>query len=73
MTDGFGNTCDLVEPSFIPGVDSVAITGDDAMALVTLPFPITLYGQSYADATVSTNGFIAFNGGGLEYADNRDP
>jgi hypothetical protein len=36
----------------------LALTGDDQSTLITLPFPFTLYGTTYTDARVCTNGYI---------------
>src|SRR5207302_6680560 len=36
--------------TFVPGVDDLALDCDDCGADVALPFPVTLYGQSFATA-----------------------
>jgi subtilisin family serine protease len=36
--------------------------GDDASSTVTLPFPVTFYGQTTSTITVSSNGFVRFDG-----------
>ncbi|MDQ7903531.1 carboxypeptidase regulatory-like domain-containing protein [Phytohabitans sp. ZYX-F-186] len=36
------------------------LTGDEAYGQVSLPFPVTLYGQSYNTGWVDTNGLVAF-------------
>jgi len=33
---------------------------DDCGIAIPLPFPVTLYGQSFASATVGSNGMLAF-------------
>lgn len=45
-----------------PGVTVLPLTGDDVSTGVTLPFAFPLYGQNYTNATVSSNGVIAFAG-----------
>ncbi|MCW6006701.1 carboxypeptidase regulatory-like domain-containing protein [Micromonospora sp. CPCC 205371] len=47
--------------SFLPAEQTtLALTGDDEFVEVTLPFPITLYGQAYSTAWVDTNGVVSF-------------
>jgi hypothetical protein len=46
--------------AFLPVNQTLALTGDDEFVQVTLPFPITLYGQSYSTAWVDTNGVVSF-------------
>jgi hypothetical protein len=36
------------------------ITGDEAYTSVAMPFPVTLYGQSYTTGYVQTNGLVSF-------------
>src|SRR5262249_50755678 len=38
--------------TFVPGVDDLNLNCDDCGADVTLPFPVTLYGQSFTTAHV---------------------
>jgi hypothetical protein len=58
--------------TFVPANQSVLdLTGDDAYAPLTLPFPVTLYGQSYQAAWVDTNGVVSFtepNGAAWEFS-----
>ncbi|WP_330186103.1 RHS repeat-associated core domain-containing protein [Dactylosporangium sp. AC04546] len=41
---------------------AVALTGDNANAQINLPFAFKFYGQSYATASLSTNGLLSFAG-----------
>ena len=36
------------------------LTGDDAYTRSTLPFPVTLYGQTYSTGWVDSNGLVTF-------------
>ena len=42
--------------TFVPGVDDLGLNCDDCGVAVTLPFPVTLYGQSFTTAHVGSNG-----------------
>ncbi len=58
-TDSFGYSCSVASDVPFEEADTVlALTGDDASTLITLPFPFTLYGTTYTDARVCTNGYI---------------
>ena len=46
--------------TFVPGVDDLNLNCDDCGADVALPFPVTLYGQSFATAHVGSNGHCTF-------------
>lgn len=48
----------------------LALTGDDAYARVSLPFPITLYGQSFSSGWVDTNGLVSFTDPGEPSSDS---
>ncbi|MGH3657386.1 MAG: S8 family serine peptidase, partial [Micromonosporaceae bacterium] len=58
--DGFGYTCGTATTGWIAGTDRVDLTGDDRVAHISLPFHVALYGKGYKDATISTNGWMAF-------------
>jgi hypothetical protein len=58
--DGFGNTCRTEPLSWEPGTTTLALTGDDAVATVPLPFGFRFYGTPYSSVKVSTNGFVSF-------------
>ncbi|MEH1129789.1 carboxypeptidase regulatory-like domain-containing protein [Micromonospora sp. CPCC 206061] len=59
-SDESGNGCRGAAASFEPTSDVLALTGDDAFTQITMPFPVTLYGQSYTTAWVDTNGVVSF-------------
>jgi hypothetical protein len=44
---------------------------DDCVATVTLPFPYTFYGQTFATANVSTNGVLQFSSNNNDYGQNQ--
>ncbi|GAA3743659.1 LamG domain-containing protein [Micromonospora maritima] len=46
--------------TFIPASDPVALTGDDELAKISLPFAMPFYGGSYNEAWISTNGALTF-------------
>ncbi|WP_412539824.1 PQQ-dependent sugar dehydrogenase [Longispora sp. K20-0274] len=58
--DAFGYTCVDGSKPFLPGTQKIALTGDNAIATVNLPFAFPYYGQSYTKATVDTNGVLSF-------------
>jgi Concanavalin A-like lectin/glucanases superfamily/Carboxypeptidase regulatory-like domain len=66
-TDDLGYTCDEVTGTFAIGATALALTGDDALAPVDLPFTFPFYGQSYRSAWVDTNGLISFTDPGLSH------
>lgn len=55
-----GYTTGTVSTPYVAGTDTLALTGDDYHQQITLPFPVSLYGQSYSTAWVDTNGFVQF-------------
>ena len=55
-----GYTTSTVSTPYVPGTTVLALTGDDAVQQITLPFPITYYGQTYSSAWVDTNGMVSF-------------
>ncbi|MEU5945390.1 S8 family serine peptidase [Micromonospora sp. NPDC047465] len=58
--DAFGYACGAAGGSFVSGTELMPLTGDDRTAPVTLPFRVPLYGKSYRQAWVSTNGVLGF-------------
>ncbi|MGW4465287.1 PQQ-dependent sugar dehydrogenase [Micromonospora sp. NPDC004704] len=60
--DSFGYTCATTTTRpFEPADDTVlALTGDEGVAQVSLPFGFPLYGETHGTAWVSTNGFLSF-------------
>jgi Concanavalin A-like lectin/glucanases superfamily/Carboxypeptidase regulatory-like domain len=63
--------------AFLPADTTVlALTGDDEIQQVALPFPVTFYGQSYASIWVDTNGVASFvqpDGSAPEYSPIPSP
>ncbi|GAA4192194.1 hypothetical protein GCM10022252_33190 [Streptosporangium oxazolinicum] len=59
-TDSFGYTCDSAAEAYVAGTAKSALTGDDAVQQIALPFTFPFYGTGYTGAWVSTNGFLAF-------------
>ncbi|WP_412539823.1 PQQ-dependent sugar dehydrogenase [Longispora sp. K20-0274] len=59
-TDGYGYTCVDAARPFRPGSTALALTGDDRVAPVTLPFAFPYYGRTYTSATVDSNGVLSF-------------
>jgi subtilisin family serine protease len=59
-SDSFGYFCQIDTFNWIDANTVVPLSGDDASAQVTLPFPFTFYGQTYNTAHVATNGFLNF-------------
>ncbi|GAA2602728.1 hypothetical protein GCM10010399_36880 [Dactylosporangium fulvum] len=55
-----GYTVSTVNTAYVGGSTVLALTGDDAVQQLTLPFPITFYGQSYSTAWIDTNGMVSF-------------
>jgi RHS repeat-associated protein len=55
-----GYTTSTVNTAYVPGTTTLALTGDDAVQQLTLPFPITYYGQTYSTAWIDTNGMVSF-------------
>ncbi|MFC0529061.1 carboxypeptidase regulatory-like domain-containing protein [Phytohabitans kaempferiae] len=61
LADAHGNTCHSGSITFTPANDAVLpLTGDDGKTQVTVPFPVSLYGQSYTTAWVDIDGLVAF-------------
>jgi subtilisin family serine protease len=58
--DGFGYACGAAGGSFVKGTEALALSGDDKTVPVSLPFRVPLYGKSYREAWVSTNGVLGF-------------
>jgi hypothetical protein len=60
LVDGYGYTCEVTTTPFVPANTTavLALTGDDSVAPLTLPFPVRLYGQTYTPVWVDTNGAV---------------
>ncbi|MER5702813.1 carboxypeptidase regulatory-like domain-containing protein [Micromonospora sp. NPDC002296] len=57
---GMGYACATGAGGFVAAANVLALTGDDATASVTLPFPMKFHGQSYTTGRVHTNGLVSF-------------
>jgi N-acetylneuraminic acid mutarotase len=53
-------TFTLDTATFVPGVDDIGNHGDDVGTPITLPFPVTIYDQTFTSATVGSNGHMTF-------------
>ncbi|MFF9340284.1 S8 family serine peptidase [Streptomyces sp. NPDC014773] len=60
LSDASGNSCVPAAYSWIKGTTKVALTGDEDVRTIALPFPVKLYGVSYSSAAVTTNGLVNF-------------
>ncbi|MCP2328374.1 subtilisin family serine protease [Hamadaea flava] len=58
--DGYGYTCRTEASVWETGETVLALTGDDSVATVPLPFTFSFYGTQYSSVYVSTNGFVSF-------------
>ncbi|MFG2985957.1 S8 family serine peptidase [Streptomyces sp. NPDC048258] len=62
-TDGYGYACAAAyDRPYQAGERRLALNGDDATERVDLPFPVPLYGKTYGQAWISTNGVVGFAG-----------
>jgi subtilisin family serine protease len=59
--DSAGYACNGVVTEWTPGTDLLALTGDQALSTIGMPFPFTFYGRTYTTVTVTTNGFLTFD------------
>ncbi|MFE9629898.1 S8 family serine peptidase [Streptomyces sp. NPDC006463] len=62
-TDGYGYACATANGRpYAPGSRQLALTGDNTTERVDLPFPLPLYGKTYGQAWIGTNGTVSFGG-----------
>ncbi|MEV7725173.1 S8 family serine peptidase [Streptomyces sp. NPDC087917] len=62
-TDGYGYACAAPGSRPYPvGDHPLALTGDNTTERVDLPFPLPLYGKTYGQAWIGTNGTVSFGG-----------
>ncbi|MFF2194197.1 S8 family serine peptidase [Streptomyces sp. NPDC058157] len=62
-TDAYGYACATATGRPYPAGDRrLALTGDNTTERVDLPFPLPLYGTTYAQAWIGTNGTVSFGG-----------
>jgi subtilisin family serine protease len=66
--DSFGMACATGSAEWIAGDTPLSLTGDDAVAAVTLPFSFPLYGNRYGNGHVNTNGVLTFGGSSTSYS-----
>jgi hypothetical protein len=56
-----GSFCQELSQPYTPAAGaSLGLSGDNAVTGITLPFPVTFYGQTYTSAWVDTNGILTF-------------
>ncbi|PWR11162.1 hypothetical protein DKT68_06760 [Micromonospora acroterricola] len=60
FSDDLGTTCTEQTTAFTAASTVLALTGDDAVATVQLPFAFPFYGGAYRSAWVDTNGVLSF-------------
>ena len=72
-TDSFGYFCIVETPAYIEANTILSLSGDDASAQVSLPFPFTLYGQTYNTAFVTTNGNLNFLAANSSFSNGAIP
>ena len=60
LTDVFGYHCRVQPIDYVEAANDTGMYGDDTATQVNLPFPFTLYGKTYDQASVSTNGYLNF-------------
>src|SRR5262245_47343483 len=46
--------------TLVPGVTDIGNHCDECSTVITLPFPVTLYGQTYTSAAAGSNGHLTF-------------
>ena len=53
---GFSNSTG----SIVPGTTDIGNHTDDGATVIALPFPVTLYGNTYTSAAAGSNGYLSF-------------
>jgi hypothetical protein len=76
QADQFGYTCTaedhIAHATYLPADGTVlALTGDDAIQPVGLPFPMLFYGHVYTSAWLDTNGIMSFADPGRPHTSDR--
>ncbi|MFJ9752945.1 S8 family serine peptidase [Streptomyces chartreusis] len=62
-TDNYGYACSATDDRpYTPGSRQLALSGDNTTERVDLPFPLPLYGKTYGQAWIGTNGTVSFGG-----------
>jgi glucose/arabinose dehydrogenase len=57
---GYTCTTETGRPWLPADATALPLSGDDQITQVALPFPIRLFGQTHANAWVSSNGYVSF-------------
>jgi N-acetylneuraminic acid mutarotase len=75
---GGGGTCAdytfaLATGTFVPGVTDIGSHCDDCDTPVTLPFPVTLYDQTFTTAEAGSNGHLTFGADNATFAITCSP
>jgi subtilisin family serine protease len=65
--DSFGYSCRPGALEFIEATNPVALSGDDDVVTVGLPFAFHFYGSSYDQVSITTNGWLSFAGPSTSY------
>ena len=71
--DDFGYYCTVGSGDYLQGTELLDVSGDDASATVDLPFAFSLYGESYDEVNVATNGYVNFLAANAAYANVAIP
>ena len=71
--DSFGYFCVVQDANYIEANTVIPLTGDDASAQVSLPFPFTFYGQTHSTAFVTTNGNLNFLAANSSFSNTAIP
>ena len=60
LTDAAGNSCLPAAYAWTSASTKLALSGDENAKTIALPFPVSFYGASYNQASVTTNGLVNF-------------
>jgi subtilisin family serine protease len=71
--DAFGYKCRGVPGSFIDAETVLPLVGDLVQLSIPLPFPVTLYGQTYETANVTPKGYIELTPSTVNYINGAIP
>lgn len=73
-SDSYGYQCMVTTSPFVPAANQIGLSGDDVVTQISLPFPVSLYGNSYSTAWVDTDGYVSFvDPGGPKAVDEAIP
>ncbi|MFI6422761.1 S8 family serine peptidase [Streptomyces sp. NPDC050842] len=59
-TDAAGNSCLPATYAWTSASTKLALSGDENAKTIALPFPVSFYGVTYGQASVTTNGLVNF-------------